>query len=206
MLVAQPELPSCAVETARRWFVEYLCKPHELLGRDGAICPFVAPAIKAGSVASMERPVAADIDVDGMVAIVHDMADGFESVRWPGHGDSLRALVWVLTGIPDEKLTLLDEAHRNTKADLVQRGFILGQFHPHCQETAVHNPDFLISRAPVPMLGLRRMAFHDVLFLNSDPHWFSAYQQRYGDRYESSSVASPALVEMYRQACDRWNR
>jgi hypothetical protein len=193
------------VAAAREWFIDYLCKPHRLLGRKGAICPFVAPAIKAGSLVSMERAVAADIDLDGMLTIVYDMVARFESERWPGHDDAPRALVWVLTGIPDLKMTLLDDAQRSTKTDLVQRGFILGQFYPNCPETAIRNPDFPISRAPVPMFGLRRMAFHDVLFLNSEPHWFAAYQKYYGDRYQSGSVGSPVLVEEYRNACERWN-
>ncbi len=205
MPAAHTTSPSVLLETARKWFLDYLCKPHPLLGRDGAVCPFVAPAIKAGTVVTVERTLAADIDIDGMVATVHDMVDEFQNVRWPDRGD-LRALVWVLTGIHDEKLTLLDDAHRITKTNLVQRGFILGQFHPRCPERAINNPEFSISRAPVPMFGLRRMAFHDVLFLCSDPNWFAAYQERYRDRYESGAVTSPALIEKYGQACDRWNQ
>jgi heptaprenyl diphosphate synthase len=194
------------VDTATQWFADYLCRPHPLLGRDGAVCPFVAPALKAGSVVTMERKFAADIGIEGMVATVHDMAESFETADWPEHGEPLRALVWVLTGIPDEKLHLLDDAQGMTKTDLVRRGFILGQFYPHCPETAIRNPGFPVARAPVAMFGLRRMAFHDVLFLHSDPDWFAAYQERFGDRYTSGSVTSPALHEKYEQAQSRWNR
>lgn len=206
MPAVRPTSAPSPVDTAAEWFLDYLCKPHPLLGRDGAVCPFVAPALKAGSVVATEREVAADIGLDGVVAMVHDMAESFETADWPEQGESLRALVWVLTGIPDEKLPLLDDAHRVTKTDLVRRGFILGQFHPYCPDTAIHNPSFPVSRAPVAMFGLRRMAFHDVLFLHSDLDWFVAYQERFGDRYTSGSVTSPELRQKYEQALDQWNR
>jgi hypothetical protein len=206
MDVQQADLSPAPLETTRKWLVEYLCEPHSLLGRAGPVCPFVPPALKAGSVLVAERRFGADTGIAEVVAAVFEMVDGFEEADWPDRGASVRALVWVLTGIPEDKFYLLDDAQQATKTELVRQGFILGQFHPHCPETAIRNLQFTVSRAPVPLFGLRQMAFHDVLFLHSDPIWFAAYQGRYGDRYESGGVASHELVSMYRQACRRWNR
>lgn len=184
---------------------DYLCQPHSVLGRDGPVCPFVPAALKGGSVLVAERHFQDDIDADEMTAAVFDMMEAFDGADWPPRGESVRALVWVLTGISEERFHLLDSAHRATKSDVVERGFILGQFHPACPEGAIRNPHFMVSRAPLPMFGLRRMAIHDVLFLHSDPAWFSAYQERFGDLYESGGVVNRELVSIYRQACHRWN-
>lgn len=198
--------PPASLKAVRTWLAEYLCEPHPSLGRAGAVCPFVPSALKAGSVLLAERRFEADTGIAVVVAAVFEMLDGFEEADWPDRGASLRALVWVLAGIPEEKFHLLDEAQQTTKTEVVRRGFILGQFHPQCPETAIRNSEFMVSRAPVPLFGLRRMAFHDVLFLHSDPIWFAAYQDRYGDRYESGGAASLELVSIYRRACRRWNR
>jgi hypothetical protein len=146
------------LETTRKWLVEYLCEPHVLLGRAGPVCPFIPPALKAGSVLVAERRFQADTGIAAVVAAVSEMMDGFEEADWPDRDASVRALVWVLTGIPDERFHLLDDAHQATKTEVVGRGFMLGQFHPHRPEAAIRNPQFMVSRAPVPLFGLRQMA------------------------------------------------
>lgn len=106
-----------------------------------------------------------------------------------------RGRQWILTGLPEGSHRLLDEGHALAKPELVGRGLMLAQCHPDCDERAARNPEFEVSRSPVPMLAMRWMAFHDVLFLDSDPEWFTAYEERYGGRHERGSIADPLFAE-----------
>ncbi|MGB8943471.1 MAG: DUF6875 domain-containing protein [Streptomyces sp.] len=192
------------LERGRRWIEEFIMRPHERINREGAVCPFVESSMKAQSFRIEEWPVDPDTDAEGMVDLVRRMAEAFEATRWEGRNRVLHTLVLVLTGLPEGSHRLLDEAHTLAKPELVGRGLMLAQFHPDCDERAARNPEFEVSRSPVPMLAMRWMAFHDVLFLDSDPEWFAAYEERYGGRHERGSVADPMFAEAFAEARDKW--
>lgn len=192
-------------ESARRWIDEFITKPHELIGRAGAVCPFVEPSMRAGTFHLEEWPVAADISVEGLAQMTRRMADTFQAAQWTGRHRTLHTLVVVLLGLPETSYGLLDEVHSMVKPGLVNRGLMLGQFHPECDERAARNPDFKVSRAPVPMLAMRHIAFHDVLFLSSDPECFRAYEELYGARYERGTVPDPMFAEIVAQARQKWS-
>ncbi len=151
-----------------------------------------------------EWPVDPEIGVDGLVNLVGRMAESFQNANWAGRNRTLHTLVSVLTGFPKDQLKLLDDVHGQMKSGLVRRGLMLGQFHSECDERAARNADFRVSNAPVPMLAMRNLAFHDVLFLGSDPEWFAAYQERYGDRYECGSIPDPLFSEVFARAQAKW--
>ncbi|MEV5509956.1 DUF6875 domain-containing protein [Streptomyces orinoci] len=196
--------PAHALEIARRWFQDYLTRSHQHIGRSGPVCPFVEPAIKAGTLETRVWPVAPDIDTGGLVEIVHRMTETFDTMAWQGRNRTLHALVVVLPGLADDRLPLLDQAHARMKTELAHRGLMLGQFHAACDERAARNREFMVSRSPVPMLALRHMAFHDVMFLHTDPGWFAAYRARYGARYRTGSVPDPLFAELFAEAQRTW--
>lgn len=77
---------------------------------------------------------------------------------------------------------------------------MLGQFHSRCEQGAARNPGFRVSRSPLPMLALRWMALHDVLFLHDDPHRFTTYEDRFGTVYRSGRTVDPLFTRLYQQA------
>ncbi|GHF58635.1 hypothetical protein GCM10010218_44940 [Streptomyces mashuensis] len=196
--------PAEVLGTARQWFAEYVTRPHDRLGRPGPVCPFVEPSLKAGSLELRAWDVAPDTGVAGMVDVVRRMTEAFDAMAWTGHNPALHALVVVVRGLAPERFGILDAAHAEAKTPLARRGLMLGQFHPHCPEPAARNPRFPVSLCPVPLLALRRMAFHDVLFLHGHPAWFAAYRERYGDRYDQGTVPDPFFVRLFAQARQAW--
>jgi len=192
------------LERGRQWIDEFIVRPHERINREGAVCPFVESSINAQTFLLEEWEVDPDTDTEELMRLVRRMAQAFENIQWEGRNSFLHTLVVVLTGLPEEHHHLLDEAHARAKPELVERGLMLAQFHPHCDERAVRNPEFRVSRSPVPMLAMRRMALHDVLFLGSDPEWFAAYEKRYGGRFERGSVSDPLFVAAFTEARKRW--
>jgi heptaprenyl diphosphate synthase len=190
-------------ETALRWLTGYLAQPHPAVGRDGAVCPFVEPALQAGSVEIRVRDLpaadSAPTEADLVEVIDRAVAD-FRELDFTGRNPTLHALVVVLPGIPEDRLELLDRAHAARKTALAADGLMLGQFHPRCPEPAARNPAFLVGRSPVPMIALRHMAFHDVLFLHERPDWFEAYARRFGSRYRVGLAADPMFVSLFYRA------
>ena len=190
-------------ETAQRWLTDYLAQPHPAVGRDGAVCPFVEPALQAGSVEIRVRDLPAEVTAAELVAAIDQAVAGFRELDFTGRNPTLHALVVVLPGIPDDRLELLDQAQAERKTELARDGLMLGQFHPRCPEPAARNPDFLVGRSPVPMIALRHMAFHDVLFLHERADWFEAYARRFGSRYRVGLAADPMFVSLFYQAARR---
>lgn len=186
----------------REWVDEYLTMPHSQIGRKGAVCPFVGPARAAGTLVVRRwplRPGAGDAELD---AVVDRMTATFRTERWFAENTALHTLVVVLDGLTD--WAALDRAQAAAKPGLVEQGLMLGQFHPLCDERAARNPGFRVSRSPLPLLALRHMAYHDILFLHGRPEWFAAYRARFGGHYASRCHVDPLFADLYAEAACRW--
>ncbi|MEU7500180.1 tryptophan 2,3-dioxygenase family protein [Streptomyces griseofuscus] len=187
----------------RAWLTGFLARPHQDLGREGNVCPFVVPALRAKTlhVESVGYDSAA-----GWAGIADQMRCQIESYDgrvWPEGKESIASLVTVLRDMPDHHWPLLDEAQRHVKGEAVRRGLMIGQFHPDCPEPSVWNPGFAVSRAPQPLFAIRRMSLHDILFLHGDARHFSEYDRRFGDHYadvRSAAHLPQRFVDLYKSA------
>jgi heptaprenyl diphosphate synthase len=191
-------------EEAVRWFRGYLVREHPLLGRGGAVCPFVEPALRVGTVLLEVHRVGADVSRSGLTDLVRKLVESFRGKQWPHRNRTLHALVGLLPGLSPTQLAWLDEVQAEVKPSLAEEGLMLGQFHERCREPAARNPDFPVSRSPVPMLAVRHMALHDVLFLHSGRRGFLAYRDRFGHLYRRHPPVDPLFVELYHSALDRF--
>ncbi|MEZ0095767.1 DUF6875 domain-containing protein [Streptacidiphilus sp. EB129] len=187
-------------DTTTRWLEEYTAKPHEELGRKGAVCPFVEPSMKAGSLHMLARNGFAEADTEALVALVRDLVNTFRVTRWRHSNPTLHTLLMVLPDLPESRWSLLDDVQAAVKAEMARDGLMLGQFHPNCAEPAARNARFAVSQSPVPLLALRHMALHDVLFLHNDREMFAEYRVRFGDRYERGAAVDPKFREVYDEA------
>ncbi|MDJ0347242.1 hypothetical protein QMK19_39295 [Streptomyces sp. H10-C2] len=184
------------------WLSDYIRQPHSELGRSGPVCPFVAPAQDADALEIRVRLVGLTPSQALIDEIVRCGLDEFSEVDWKGGNPNLRSLLLVLPDLPPEHLHLLDAAHSALKPESVRRGLMLGQFHENCREKAARNPAFEVSWAPVPMVAIRSMAIHDVLFLGQRRDWFEEYARRFGARHRNSAHGvDPLLTEVYERAC-----
>lgn len=196
----------CPVSTAdpeaaiHRWLQEYICLPHEQLGRDGAVCPFVEPAMRSETLLVRSRTGLANEGLSSLRTLIREMTGMFRAAEWPRSNVAMRALLLVMPDLPMSQWTLLDKAQAQMKAGLAHEGLMLGQFHPHCPEPAARNPWFPVSRSPIPLLAMRNMALHDVLFLHHDRELFAAYRHRFGDRYERGIGGDHLFRELYETA------
>lgn len=173
------------VDELKEWVRDFLAEPHDDLGREGSVCPFIEPALRAETLLVETAEYDADNGWHGLADTMRTQLDSYANRSWPEGKKSISSLVTVLLGMPDHHGPLLDEAQRRVKGEAVRRGLMIGQFHPRCPEPSVWNSSFKVSRAPQPAFAVRRMALHDILFLHDDPELFVHYEKRFGERYQA---------------------
>jgi hypothetical protein len=187
--------------TVESWLNNYIRQPHSQIGRVGPVCPFVEPSQRADTLETRVRLVGATPSLHLITEIIRCSLDEFKGIKWKASNPNLRALLVVLPDLPSRYYNLLDEAHAAVKSESVRQGIMIGQFHEHCQEKAARNPHFEVSKSPVPLLAVRLMAVHDVLFLTDKREWFEEYAARFGARYRNTpNGLDPTLYELYWKA------
>lgn len=185
------------------WLSDFICQPSPDVGRPGPVCPFVGPSLQAGTLRVEVRPGYSEADIPMIRALISDMLTMFRETEWQHSNPTMHALLLVLPDLPQRSWSLLDECQCAVKPALAEQGLMLGQFHPECTEPAARNSDFLVARSPIPMLALRNMAFHDILFLHHDARCFNAYDQRFGSAYERHSKIPELFRQTYAEAKGR---
>ena len=149
-----------------RWLDEEITQPDERIGRHGARCPRVRPALRA--------------DTLWLVTIRTRTAQVAEAVE---KGSRLAGLFTELVGAPseagdgcllalfpdverDEAAQFIDGGHAVLRMRFVAAGMMLGEFHPLSTVGAVRNPMLPVMRSPWPMYVVRALTPHDLMFLD----------------------------------------
>jgi len=181
------------------WLREYIAQPDPRLGRSGPICPFVPGALTAEAIQFSFR-----YDVDGhddahiRQVLKEELADfEVETKPLPRSGVSLESRLVVLPALGSEGWGRLDVVYEALKNTAVAAGLMIGQFHPLCEESAIHNSGFRVSRSPIGLFAIRRMAPHDVLFLHERSDWFESYDRRFRSHYERGRIRDPLLRKIH---------
>lgn len=188
------------LEVVDRWLSGYIAQPHHELGRTGAVCPFVAPAIAAGSaVIRFDYEVLGE-DRDELTALLTEHVREFAASDVPARKRLLRTVLLVLPALTHTGRSNLDSIYPAVKAQAVRQGLMVGQFHEDCDQRAIRNSGFRVSLAPVPLFAIRFMAIHDVLFLGEDRDMFREYRRSFGTHHELGRVRDAALRAAYAAA------
>jgi hypothetical protein len=181
-----------------RWLEDFVTRPHPDLGRLGPVCPRLAPALRADTVWLVSVAVPGFSAGDAVTA-GRALMTVFEDVA-AGSRRASTALLGFFPGLRDEKAAdFIDGGHRRLRAEFVEQGLMLGEFHAGSSVGGVHNRAFPVMRCPAPMYAVRAMTPHDVLFADQPGtppadrmDFLLAYQRHVGSRL------SPALRDALR--------
>lgn len=184
------------------WLRDYVSEPSPDIGRAGPVCPFVPSALRDNAVRFSFYYGIDGRNRDELRSLLIDELSEFDKTAAPPNraGTSLASLVVVLPDTGRDGWSIMDEVYGDLKEFAVGHALMVGQFHPICDERAVRNPAFPVSRSPVGLFAARRMAPHDILFLHSDPQWFGVYQERFGAHFRRGKIRDPLMRELYAQA------
>ncbi|ABD13352.1 hypothetical protein ThrDRAFT_04772 [Frankia casuarinae] len=192
-----------AEKTVNSWFRSYLARPHPMLGRLGAVCPYVRPALDGDQIRLWTLDLPKPIFASWLEDRVREAIRLFPALFWQPEL-SLPALVLAFPDMGEQDWPLIDQVHSIVKSEAVSLGLMIGQFHGSCTEPSARNQDFHVNVSPVPLFAIRRMSVHDILFLHSRPDWFAVYRDRFGDHYRGERTQTGILAELYSAAEERF--
>ena len=152
-------------------------KEHEEIRRPyppQTVCPFVRASMKANCLYMVFHN---EFDGQDALAIADQILEYVKPFKQAPpispYEQTLKALLIVFPNIEDRLMTVLDDCHRMIKPKMVELGLMVGQFHPKCYERPIHNPQWnAVSRSPVPLMALRHMVIHDIMFLGDNEATF----------------------------------
>jgi hypothetical protein len=184
------------------WLREYVAVGDRRVGRSGPVCPFIPHALAQDAVQTDIRCDITGSNASELMDVLRAEISEFAAAGRPARntGVLLESKVVVMPRLDAAGWQRLDAVYEDLKDFAVERGVMVGQFHPHCDERAVRNPDFRVSIAPVAMLAIRYMAPHDILFLHPSERWFKEYDSRFRSHFERGRVRDSLLLSLYSKA------
>ena len=175
------------------WAKDYLATDHENIQRPYnsgvGVCPFITNSINNNYFYMAFEPDVLGRSETQIKEIMMEYMDEFTLELYVAPSEyTKKTLLVIFPNIPDKRTGILDEVHKQIKTVFVKKGLMIGQFHKNCPDVSVHNSGFRVSISEIPLIAIRHMAFHDIIFLeeNEDPTWFEAYNSRFGDYYKDS--------------------
>jgi hypothetical protein len=195
-----------------KWADTYLMSEEEKIRRPyrpQTVCPFVEASVRNNALFMAFHSEIAGDEVEPIVRLLADYIKPFVIVRNDkGVDHSNKALLVVFPRLISKNYRSLDVVHELSKDKMVENGLMIGQFHPDCRTSAIHNSAWRgVSVAPYPLIAMRHMVVHDILFLRHRRNWFLHYHSRYGAKYECPNVLgalSAHLVPVYNEAKNKF--
>jgi hypothetical protein len=163
------------------WVEQFVTRPHPELGRPGAVCPRLGPALRAGTVSLVAIATTGASTQDAVQA--GRLLKRLFAALAPGPHWQSTALLAFFPSVPAERAAdFIDGGHDLLKAEFVEHGLMLGEFHPASTVTSVHSQSLAVMRCPVQMFAVRAISPHDLLFLDQ-PHVSPTTRLTYLEHY-----------------------
>jgi hypothetical protein len=191
------------------WAKEYLMKENDEVRRPYSpqtVCPFVESSINSNCFYMVFHNEFNGEDTSAIVDQILEYIQPFKMAAPLEENLQIRkVLLVVFPKIEPANLKVLDVCHRIIKLKMVEEGLMVGQFHPVCDERAIYNRHWrAVSQSPIPLVAMRHMTVHDIMFLESDEQWFKAYDVKFGYRFRDQGKSLPRhqkhLIEFYERA------
>jgi hypothetical protein len=195
------------------WAIQYLSSPNTQMRRtdDGPaepICPFVKASLDAGSFYVDVRREINGQSPDAISQLMLTYRDLLQTVPpFKRSEQNRKAIVVVFPEIPPQEASILDHVHSKLKTSFVHEGLMLTQCYSGCDMRSMRNPTLPVYDAPYPLMAVRKMAIHDVLFVGEDEEWFSAFYLRFGTRFRDPKTLhdyEQPLLEAFNRAKARF--
>jgi hypothetical protein len=196
-----------------QWANERLCTPNDRMRRSRggpaeAVCPFVKPALAESC---FYLDIRREINGQSPGPIVDAMLKYRETLRsippFNPAQQGLKTIIAVFPEIGTETAHVLDLVHSQIKTNFVREGLMVTQCYPGCDMRSTRNRELRVYDSPYPLMALRMMAIHDILFVGDCEEWFSAYSLRFGARFRDAKTLADyeqPLLEEYSRAKARF--
>ena len=165
-----------AVERALDWARTFLTRPNPAIGRNGPVCPYLKDSFDHHHLFVSCRPDSDCGDHSLRIELLDEVTTFAElQDQVPDKERHLVAMLIVLPHVDPTSAEPLDELRAELKSRFVERGLMIGQFHPLCEAPGLWRDDFRPLQSPVPLLAVREMVSSDLPFLMNDPEHAATY-------------------------------
>ena len=172
-----------ALQTVADWIKTFIVRPHDDLGRDGPVCPFVPVALELKTLWLAPEHVGGRAVTD-----VVDLVSGYQRLfldALPMDGDeaTYKSIVVVFTDLSADRAKEFfdDVLHDLAVPSYADDGFVMGGFYESNEGTAIYNSSFRPFTSPVPSLLIRQAVISDWKFFLDDEDWLNLWAHRYGE-------------------------
>lgn len=195
-----------AVQTAVTWLNDYIGKPHPELGRNGDICPFVRTALRKQRMSFVVADHITTPDLKQIKSLV--LFEAWRLLSTLDESDRFSELVTtnlLFPALQGDAAAIVHDVHSQTKSSLMRRGVMTAAFYPGYKKPGIYNDNFALYQSPFPILVVRPMALHDIMFLSNDGAAFEEYHRRFAQKYHSGAVSDEfGYPERFRAAEERF--
>ena len=98
--------------------------------------------------------------------------------------DLIRASLIVFPNLPEKSGGMLDALHQGIKDVFIENRLMVAQFHPSCDQRGIYNAGWKSQQSPIPLLAIRHMQIHDILFIGDNRDWFDRYNIEFGHKFK----------------------
>lgn len=168
------------------------------------VCPFLKASLDSDYLQIALHPEVNAADPESIETLMVNYIREFQTMRPYDPDETRKALIVVFPNIQEVDLSVLDHVHMLVKGRYVRAGLMLAQFHKKCKQASVHNRALLTQKSDYPLMAIRYMQYHDILFLKDNPEWFSIYNQRFGDYYKLNKNKPDYYFELYQIAMESY--
>jgi len=177
------ERDRAALHAVANWIKAYVIRPHEDLGREGPVCPYVVQALERRTLWLAPERIG-DRGVPEVVALMDGYKRRFlETERTEGEDGGNEVIVVVFTDLAAERAQGVFDGVRDELAarSYADDGIIFGPFYEGNPGTAIYNTSFRPFQSPVPFLFVRRTIVNDWKFFVDDDRWLGLWARRFGE-------------------------
>jgi hypothetical protein len=171
-----------ALRAVGDWIETFVIRPHEQLGREGPVCPFVPGALERETLWLAPEQIR-DGDVPEVVELMESYKKRFlDTGPTDGGETAYKVIAVVFTDLASDCAQVVFEGVLEQLAvpSYEQDGVIFGPFYDGNQGTALYNASFRPFQSPVPFLFVRHTVVSDWKFFVDDDVMLGLWAHRFG--------------------------
>lgn len=184
---------------------EFLCSPHPY--RKGPVCPFVPSALKKDQIffTYMETKDPNNHSVDRSKKLIQECIDFYRTKK-----NRIAALIILFPR--DFEISSLLHIHLQNKIQCVTNSLMLGALWERNQAMSLHCKEFFPLRTPTPVLVIRVLTVHDLIFLDPEHYnirsrisFLNAYIKKFSENSRDEIDQAIKLKDLYQRKIIRQN-
>lgn len=161
------------------WLETYLMKPHDELGRTGAVCPFTKQSAKIDAARVAISRAGAD-DLAEALGMMRAAFDELDKIPCKSGMEHFRTIIVGFPECSDERgLDMLKKVQKEMKWLSLSRFKMVGLMFAGSEAPGLWNHDFRPQRSPMPVLAIRHIVENDAFFAVRHPLLCAPYLLKY---------------------------